>query len=358
MNITPENIEFLLFELVEGNLSPEEEAQVIAYTEEHPNAAEMLDEMMCTVLVPDERIQLPNKEELKESTDIPLVNLDNYEEMILLKMEGELDGEHTSSYKDFMQFHTEKKTDEKLFSLTQLKPEATLVYPDKSELKKSAPILSIARYAVPVAAAASALLFVFTGPGSLGEGSIAGVNMDTAVSNRSTLIQGQQPDKMLANSNDTKVAPSEDEASQSAPQSYQNFTPVQRPYFTVPDRMEMRKPTLETDMRPADISTIAYSTATNVEPTLEESQDTTKGLHPSQKQIMDYEMPNDLTAYVGDGTGGTPNERSAIIGLAERGIESITRQETVIKREETEDQKRFFLKIGKFEINSIRRKKK
>lgn len=72
---------------------------------------------------------------------------------------------------------------------------------------------------------------------------------------------------------------------------------------------------------------------------------------------MNYEMPNDLTAYAAVGSNSTTNERSAILDLAERGIESITRQETVIKREETEDQKRFFLKIGKFEINSIRRKR-
>ena len=358
MSITPENIEFLLFELVEGNLSPEEEAQVIAYTEEHPYAAEMLDEMMSTVLVPDERIQLSNKEELKESTDIPLVNLDNYEEMILLKMEGELDGEHTSSYKNFMQFHTEKQQDEKLFSLTQLTPEESLVYPRKSELKKTAPIISIARYAVPIAAAASVLLFLFTGPGSLGEGSIAGVSNDDADTTKPALDQTQPPAEMLANSDNTEVASEEDPAVQTAPQNYQNFAPVQRPSFTVPGRMEMRKTTLETGLRPADINTIAFNPSTNIEPALEGSQDTTKGLHPSQKQIMNYEMPNDLTAYAAVGSNSTTNERSAIIGLAERGIESITRQETVIKREETEDQKRFFLKIGKFEINSIRRKKK
>jgi hypothetical protein len=97
----------------------------------------------------------------KDFADVPEITSVNFEEFCIAWCEGLLEDIDRKRFSEFLETHPEKKKDFDLYTRIKLKPDASVVFADKSRLKKNAPIALKPRfiqYALGIAASLTLLL--------------------------------------------------------------------------------------------------------------------------------------------------------------------------------------------------------
>lgn len=130
--ITINNYEAFLLDHLEGNLSPELQAELLLFFETHPELREDLDEFELFTIVP-ESSSFDQKETLK--VDENHIGIINYEEAMIAEIEGENSPETSAELATFLQAHAKKGQELETYRKTRLlAPE--IIFNDKDSLKQ------------------------------------------------------------------------------------------------------------------------------------------------------------------------------------------------------------------------------
>jgi hypothetical protein len=183
------NYEAFYLDFLEGNLSKEDTALLLAFLEEHPEL-KVDDDMFPTLEESPLHLENGFKAELKQI----LFNEDaitpvNVEQFMIAEQEGLLSKEKSAELERFVGRDKALLTTRKLYAASRLKPDLSLVFVDKKALKRAKrvvlwPYISIA------AAASVAIFFLLWNPS-------AGLNTNTT----GTVTSKFEQDSLKSNSN-------------------------------------------------------------------------------------------------------------------------------------------------------------
>lgn len=131
MNINKNNYEAYFLDYHEGNLSPQEVADLFLFLEEHPELKKELDDFENVTLDDFSAPVFENKESLKKN-----ITPDNREDYFIRAIEGNLDANEIILLQTFLTEHPEFLKEFKLFEKTKLQADTSLVFENKPELKQ------------------------------------------------------------------------------------------------------------------------------------------------------------------------------------------------------------------------------
>lgn len=135
--ISRSNYEMFFIDYTEGNLTPEQVAELIIFLEQNPDLKEEFEGFADVKLEP-ETLVFEKKENLKKSGSLyGSINSTNYEEQFLAYYEGDLNEGEQRNVRDFVNSNRHYADVFDLFKKAMLKPDLGIVYPTKSKLKKS-----------------------------------------------------------------------------------------------------------------------------------------------------------------------------------------------------------------------------
>jgi hypothetical protein len=163
--INRNNYEHYFIDYLEGQMGPEQEAELMLFLDQNPDLKEELDLFRETCLVPSEDISFKPKEELrKESLPVGAVNAENIDEKLIGRMEGNTAESELADIEEFLRYNPDYLKSDELLQKTRLQPDLSIVYPDKSELKRrKAPVIFLNPVVRIATASAAALLLIFLG---------------------------------------------------------------------------------------------------------------------------------------------------------------------------------------------------
>lgn len=155
MKITKDTYEAFLLDLMEGNISPEDERELMSFLDKHPELKVDLEDFDLPELDLESEV-FDNKDSLKK-----VVDYDHFSNLVIEEIEGEISKENQADLKGLLNLQPELKKDYDLYQKTIL-PKEAIVYPFKEELKKEAKVIGIGtkwvKYASAIAASVALLL--------------------------------------------------------------------------------------------------------------------------------------------------------------------------------------------------------
>jgi hypothetical protein len=134
MHINRENYEAWLLDMIEGELSPEQEEEVRQFLADNPDLEAGTD-LLDTTLMPAE-ISFPLKEDIKKGAGSFEINKGNYEQFCIARIEGDLSASAEKALDDFLSDNPGCARTARLYGMVILKPDRTVNFPDKHMLKK------------------------------------------------------------------------------------------------------------------------------------------------------------------------------------------------------------------------------
>lgn len=140
MKINKDNYEAYFLDFTEGNLSPLEAEELMAFIEQFPELRSELDSFENISLVPEKNIVFDSKESLKKIeaghlTGITAENIDSY---LIAEIEGVISVEEKNELNSFISVHSNYQKDRLLYSHTLLTPDLSIKYSNKELLKHKA----------------------------------------------------------------------------------------------------------------------------------------------------------------------------------------------------------------------------
>lgn len=146
MNINKGNYEIWFIDYHDGNLTPQQVADLFLFLEEHPEFKAEFEGFENIKVVADD-ISFDLKESLKKST----ISAENFNEYAVAHIEGDLNPAVTKEYLNAVENNPAFKKEHLLFAKTKLVVNASIKFADKESLKRKAgriiPV-SFIRYAV------------------------------------------------------------------------------------------------------------------------------------------------------------------------------------------------------------------
>jgi hypothetical protein len=137
MNIDRHNYEeyFLLY--IDNELNVDQKKQVELFVQENPDLEEELVMLKQSRLIPDDSIVFDKKHLLMKEESAPgdrsFINLNNYEQWLIMYVDDELSAEERITVEKFASAHPHVQQEFELFHQTKLKPEE-IVFADKEIL--------------------------------------------------------------------------------------------------------------------------------------------------------------------------------------------------------------------------------
>jgi len=162
MNINRHNYEecFLLY--IDNELTVEQKKQVELFVKENPDVEEEWVMLQQSKLIPDNTMVFEEKHILMKDENNSFINLNNYEEWLVLYVDNELNTEEKKIVEKFAAAHPHVQTDLGLFRQTKLGTEKEFSFPNKELLyrkEEKVKIISIRWWRV----AAAAILIIAAG---------------------------------------------------------------------------------------------------------------------------------------------------------------------------------------------------
>jgi hypothetical protein len=137
MKITKENYGQFVIDYFDGNLSQKEQERLLLFLEQHPDLKEEMEHLKDVSLSAPE-ILYPDKGELKQPEIIPVgsINESNYETFLLRFIDDDLSADESKALNTFLAENPQLGKELEAFSNTKLTPDTSIVFSDKSRLKK------------------------------------------------------------------------------------------------------------------------------------------------------------------------------------------------------------------------------
>ncbi len=161
MKITRDNYEQYFLDHAEGALSPEMERELALFLELNPDLKPVLEDFDASPLP---KLHIKNetlKNRLKKNIH-PTLHIDeaHVDEWLIRETEGLLSKTESAELEEFISLNPAYAFDRKMYSLTKASPDLSVTYPEKSALKKKAPVFTLTRLGWASAAAAAVILLV------------------------------------------------------------------------------------------------------------------------------------------------------------------------------------------------------
>ena len=161
--INESNYEEWFFDDSEGLLNDEQKSAIEEFISINPQFEKDRKLFAAARLTTDTEVRFENKESLKQKA-IPVgaIHAETYETFMARELEGDLSPDEKLQLQEFMQYNPQLEKDRKLFSLTRLSPDTSIVFADKESLKqKVVPLRRIVYYALSTAASLALLFSVY-----------------------------------------------------------------------------------------------------------------------------------------------------------------------------------------------------
>ena len=239
MKIDRSNYEIWIIDWLDGNLSSEQEEELMMFLKENPDIQEESEELLSARLDQGHSEFMNKNLLIKEESDIPV---QQFEYLCAAYLEGDLSPEQINELQAMMDNDPVKKRTFDLIQHTRLTPPAE-IYRHKRSLIKLTPAGKFARTAVMVLSMAAAVALLislyFNIPGNIpGKETRSAVN--SAVPDTKVILQVQKGTPVISK-NPVKLSPA---LAVSTPPEQKSASPVKpdTPVNNVPDSSLIRKP--------------------------------------------------------------------------------------------------------------------
>jgi hypothetical protein len=161
MKINRKNYEQYFLDHAEGNLSPEIERELSIFLEVNADLKPVLENFDASPLPSSEIKNESLKTRLKKNI-YPSVHINetNVDEWLTREIEGILTESEATELQKFLLLNPAYEYDRKLFGIAKLTPNPSITFPRKAQLKKKAPVISLARIALVISASAAMILLI------------------------------------------------------------------------------------------------------------------------------------------------------------------------------------------------------
>ncbi len=160
MKVNKENYGRFIVDYYDGQLSSEEEQQLMLFLEQNPELKKEFKNFEDLHVVQDKSLKFPEKQSLKkpEIKTVGEITEDNYVEYFVLAQDDELTNEEQKSVEISLQQNPHLQEEFRQLSLAKIVPDETIVFENKEQLKQHR-VVPLLRYAGLTAAAVLLLLF-------------------------------------------------------------------------------------------------------------------------------------------------------------------------------------------------------
>lgn len=182
------NYEAFYLDFLEGNLSEEDAALLLAFLEEHPELK--IDEEPVQLLEKETIVLDPTfKSELKQIEFAEdKITAENVEQFMIAELEGILPTKKIAELDTFVVGDKTLSANRKVYASLKLKPDARIVYADKNSLKRAKRIVLWPYISVAAAACVIAVFMIWNPSTSINE-----FGGNTSVSSTNTAIKDSLP---------------------------------------------------------------------------------------------------------------------------------------------------------------------
>ena len=148
------NYQAFIVDYYEGSLTAEQQADLLLFIENHPALKDDFENYETVSVTPD-NTSFPSKESLLKN--ITEENIDQY---LVASLEGDLPPSARRELEHFLEIRPQFKNDKKLYSLTRLQPDLSVVMENQNRLKRPIPIWKMNRTSSLYYAAAASLVLL------------------------------------------------------------------------------------------------------------------------------------------------------------------------------------------------------
>ncbi len=136
IDINRNNYEKYFLDFLDGELSPSDENLLMLFLNENPDLKSEL-ELFEADKIPVDNTFFENKMELKRSEILSGVTLNNFDELCIARMEGDLKRREIIEFDKFIAGNEKKEKEYNLYKLTKIQPDNFVVFQNKESLKQS-----------------------------------------------------------------------------------------------------------------------------------------------------------------------------------------------------------------------------
>ncbi len=138
MKINRNNYEIFIIDYFDGNLKPDKVSELMDFLEKNPDIKEEFSGFEVVECTPDNEITFGNKIKLKKEIvyEVNKINEKNYENYFIAKLENDLSEHETADLEKFIIANPHLNSQFQLFLKTKLKSDKTIIFENKSSLKK------------------------------------------------------------------------------------------------------------------------------------------------------------------------------------------------------------------------------
>ncbi|MEO5570126.1 MAG: hypothetical protein ABIT08_17445 [Bacteroidia bacterium] len=158
MKINRNNYEIFFLDYHEGNLSEDMKKELFSFLDKNADLKNEFENFEMVELPPS-TIFYADKKSLKREFNTK----ENYQQYLIAKLEGDITKDEQNELNKYLFQHPEFQKEEKLFALTKLVPDVSVVFPEKSKLKRAIPIYAGNRKAFYFSIAAAACILLLLG---------------------------------------------------------------------------------------------------------------------------------------------------------------------------------------------------
>jgi len=134
ININRNNYEEYFLDFHEGKLSPSDELIFISFLNDNPDLKEELDFAEFKALIAD-NAAFKNKKGLRKASILESLTGDNFDELCIAKIEGDLNENELVRFEEFVN-SSPRINELKLYELTKFTADKTIILKDKGKIKK------------------------------------------------------------------------------------------------------------------------------------------------------------------------------------------------------------------------------
>ncbi|MCD4833585.1 MAG: hypothetical protein K8R31_07300 [Bacteroidales bacterium] len=136
IDINRNNYEEYFLDFQDGELSPSDENLLMLFLNENPDLKSEI-ELFEANKIPVDSTFFENKMELKKPGILSGVTINNFDELCIARMEGDLKRRETIEFDKFIAGNKKKKKEYYLYKLTKIQPDNFAVFQNKESLKKN-----------------------------------------------------------------------------------------------------------------------------------------------------------------------------------------------------------------------------
>lgn len=159
INISRNNYEKYFLDFQDGKLSPSDEEMLMLFLNENPDLKTEL-EFLENDSVNAEIFLFENKRGLKKTGILSGLTIDNFDELCIARLEGDLNDKEIAEFNKLIKENTKKQREYRIYELSKTQGDYAVIYKDKAGLKKQGRDLFLKRNYTIISVAASVVILI------------------------------------------------------------------------------------------------------------------------------------------------------------------------------------------------------